>query len=690
MGVRAFCEPPAVEVALDALGKVELVAVGSRHSAQAHIWKALMERYHERGSGPLCGAQLRYLIKSARYGWLGGLAFNSAAWQVRARDQFIGWDAVARRAHLSQVVTNSRFLIVPQVQVKNLASHVLGQCARRLVGDWAERYGEQPLLLETFVERARYHGTCYRAANWQWVGTTCGRGRQDRARTARLARKDIYVYALHGQWRERLCRVPASPTRRPNSDRPAEDWAQEEFGGVALGDARLARRVVSLARDFYARPQAQIPQACTTRAKTKAAYRFFDHRRTTMQALLQPHYEATAQRLAEHPVVLAVQDSSSLNYTAHPATTGLGPLNTSRDNSIGLWMHDTLAFTPEGVPLGLMDVQCWARDPAQMGKRARRHALPIEHKESAKWLKSYAAASQVQRQCPETLVVSVGDREADVYELFAEAAQDASGAKLLVRAERTRRMVKEHGSLWEYMAGQAQAGIQELHVPRRGKRAARTARMAVHYAPVELRPPKRKPHLPTVHLWAVWSHELEAPEGVEALEWMLLTTVKVASFEQACERLRWYATRWLIEVYHRTLKSGCRIKERQLGSAERIEACLAIDLVVAWRIYHLTKLGREVPDVPCTVYFEEAEWKALVAYVTRNPTAPEQPPTLREAMRMVAGLGGFLGRKSDGEPGTKSLWLGLQDLDVATAMWRVMTDAPHLAKPTVSSKHDYG
>ena len=117
---------------------------------------------------------------------------------------------------------------------------------------------------------------------------------------------------------------------------------------------------------------------------------------------------------------------------------------------------------------------------------------------------------------------------------------------------------------------------------------------------------------------------------------------------------------------------------------------MAIDLVVAWRIYHLTKLGRDVPDVPCTVFFEEAEWKALVAYVTRNPTAPEQPPTLREAMRMVAGLGGFLGRKSDGEPGTKSLWLRLQDLDVATAMWRVMTDAPHLAKPTVSRKPDYG
>ena len=118
--------------------------------------------------------------------------------------------------------------------------------------------------------------------------------------------------------------------------------------------------------------------------------------------------------------------------------------------------------------------------------------------------------------------------------------------------------------------------------------------------------------------------------------------------------------RWGIEVYHRTLKSGCQIERRQLGAADRLEACLAVDLVVAWRIFHLAKLGREVPYVPCTVYFEEAEWKALVAYVAHNPTPPEHPPTLREAMRMVAGLGGFLGRKGDGEPGTQTLWLGLQ------------------------------
>ena len=142
-------------------------------------------------------------------------------------------------------------------------------------------------------------------------------------------------------------------------------------------------------------------------------------------------------------------------------------------------------------------------------------------------------------------------------------------------------------------------------------------------ARVTLRPPRSKPTLGTLTLWAVLAQEGEAPAGIQPLRWMLLTTGPVESFAAACQKLPWYTLRWGIEVYHRTLKSGCQIERRQLGGADRIETCLAIDLVVAWRIFHLAKLGRDTPNVPCTVYFEEAEWKALVAYVTHNPTPPE-------------------------------------------------------------------
>jgi len=256
----------------------------------------------------------------------------------------------------------------------------------------------------------------------------------------------------------------------------------------------------------------------------------------------------------------------------------------------------------------------------------------------------------------------------------------------LIRAEQDRRLAEDQEHLESWVAQQPVAAFRRFRFRGTAQRA-RVARLEVRFARVSLQPPKNKKSLGTLTLWAVLAQEVEAPSGIAPVRWMLLTTCPVESFEAACEKLRWYTLRWGIEVYHRTLKSGCQIEQRQLGAADRIEACLAIDLVVAWRIFHLAKLGREIPDVPCTVYFEDAEWKALVAYITRNPMPPAQPPSLREAMRMVATLGGFLGRKADGEPGTKSLWLGLQHLDVMTAMWKILEHPPH--SPPVSSRR-YG
>ena len=676
-GATLPAEEP-VERKLAELQPISLVRVDSAGSRASRIWNDLMNQYHYLRAGPLCGAQLRYLIRSSHDGWLGGVAFSAAAWQLEARDRWIGWSPEARRQHLQGVIANSRFLILPQLGVPNLASHVLGLALERVGGDWQQRYGYEPVLVETFVELERFAGTCYRAANWVVVGVTQGRGRQDAGHTRLLPVKQILVYPLQRQARERL------GGSEPATARPPEDWAEQEFGGAELGDERRQRRLLTLARDFYARPQASLPQACQSRAKTKAAYRFFQQRETQMETLLKPHYEATVQRLAAEKVVLAVQDSTSLNYSTHPATDGLGPIGSKAKGVIGLWLHSTMAFNLEGTPLGLLDVQCWARDGATFGKKHQRKQLPIEQKESSKWLKSFQRVAEVQRHLPATQLVSVGDRESDIYELFQLARADAEGPRLLIRAEQDRLLADGQGHLWPSVAQQPLSGIQEIQVPRRGPQPARQARLEVRWAQVTLQPPHGKEKLGPLALWAVLAQEVEAPAEVKPLRWMLLTTCPVDRFESACEKLRWYTLRWGIEVYHRTLKSGCRIEQRQLGTADSIEACLAIDLVVGWRIFHLAKLGREIPDVPCTVYFEEADWKALVAYVSKNPVPPVQPPTLREAIRMVATLGGFLGRKGDGEPGTQTLWLGLQRLDDLTAMWKII--APHTHSPPVSSR----
>lgn len=672
-------ELPTVECSLSELGAIEIVPIESGDREHSGIWNAMMESHHYLGNGPLCGAQIRYLIKSQAYGYLGGLSFSAAAWRVGPRDSWIGWSEEARREHLPLVVCNSRFLIHPMVRVPHLASHVLSRCVKRLGQDWQVRYGYSPVLLETFVEQGRFLGTCYKAANWCRVGETRGRGRQDRKNIRALPVKTLYLYPLRRDAKSILCKeavgvgVPVEPALPLSAPM---DWAEEEFGAVQLGDQRLTKRLVTIARDFYARPQATIPQACQTRANTKATYRFFDHPGTDMDTLLSQHNIATVNRCKAESVVLAVQDTTSLNYSAHPATADLGLIGYRKNGGIGLLVHDTMAFNPKGTPLGLLDVQSWARDPDEFGKKHKRHTLPIEEKESYKWLKSYEKVARAQRECKETMFVSVGDREADIFELFAMTTKTDGAPKLLVRAQQNRTLADGQGHLWGHLTSLDSAGIQELHIPRQKNRPARLATLEVRFAQVHLHAPAKSKNLLPIRICAVLAKEIGTPADVEPLEWMLLTTCSVENFDQATEKLGWYATRWGIEIFHRTLKSGCKIEERQLGAADRIEACLAIDMVVAWRIYHLTKLGRETPDVPCTVFFEDSEWKALVAYTTKNPIPPAVPPTLQETIKMVASLGGFLGRKCDGDPGPKSLWLGLQRLDDITDIWKVMSGYP--------------
>jgi len=678
---------------LKVLGEIKLVLVESKDRPLSRLWNGLMEAYHYLGAGPLCGAQVRYLIESSVYGSIGGLAFSAAAWRVAPRDRWIGWSEEARAANLGKVICNSRFLLVPRVA--HLASHVLSLCARRLKQDWVERYGVRPMLLETYVERGRFEGTCYRSANWFHVGATQGRGRMDRDRTYLAPIKEVYVYPLQRDARKGLCVEPRpKPIRyRSREAGVAQHWAEEELGQSDMGDRRLNKRVVSIAKAFYARPQANIPQACQTRAETKATYRFFDHPGTSMEKVLASHYEATLDRICREEVVLAVQDTTTLNYTAHAATENLGPIGYRCNGGIGLLVHDTMAFNREGTPLGLLDVQCWARDEKDFGKRKRRHEVAIEQKESYKWLASLQKIAEAQKQCSKSTLVSVADREADIYEFFELALSASSMPKLLVRAEQDRLLAEGQGHLWEKMEREETAGFQEIRVPRQKNRPGRVARLEVRFEQVTLKPPTRKKSRSELTLWAVWARELDVPAEGERIEWMLLTTLPVTTFEQAIEKLAWYTIRWGIEVYHRTLKSGCKVEERQLGHADRIETCLAIDMVVAWRIFHLAKLGRETPDIPCTVFFEEAEWKALLAHITQNPKPSDPPPALREAMRMVASLGGFLGRKGDGEPGTKSLWLGLQRLDDLSSMWKLLTAIPNShpsSSPLVSSNPDYG
>ena len=446
-------------------------------------------------------------------------------------------------------------------------------------------------------------------------------------------------------------------------------WAEEEFGAAELGDVRRTARLVQLASVLGAQPQASLPQATEDPAQLKAAYRFFSSHYIQAEAVLASHVHATQRRMQAVPLVLAVQDTSLLDYSHYPHTEGLGPLASPKQQ--GLLAHTTLALTPEHVPLGLLHQQVWARDPAIRHQQNHKDR-PLAEKESQKWLNSLEAVIAARVRCPTTHFVSVGDREADVYDLFL--LDRPVGVDLLVRAAQDRKVEGPESYLWAAMASAPVAASVEVQLGERGKQPARLAKLTVRWRAVTLRPPKSraKEHLAPVTVWAVWAVERTPPPGVEPVEWLVLTTLPISTTDEALERLAWYAARWGIEVWHKVLTSGCQIEHKQLGTAFRLTTCLTLYSVIAWRIVYATMLARAVPDAPCTVLLDTHEWQGLYCRIYRVAIAPTKPPRLQQAVRWIAQLGGFQGRKGDGEPGVKAMWNGFQRLVDIAEMYRIM------------------
>lgn len=450
-------------------------------------------------------------------------------------------------------------------------------------------------------------------------------------------------------------------------------WAQEELGGVDLGDARRSRRAVLILSRFMGAPESSIPRATENWAGAKAAYRYFDNETVKPETIYEQHRQAVIRRAQGEPVVLAIGDTTQLDYTNNVSTSGLGPLGDEEHH--GLLVQPTLAVTPQRVALGLIGQHIWTRDLETFRQSEAKGAKdrPISEKESVKWLESFEASERFQKDLGEsTKVVAVFDREGDVYEVFQRAGQPGTKSGLLVRSSYDRRVDDdEKKRLRDLMASQPVSGTLTIVVPRKLAKKSRDAHLEIRFAKVTLRPPtyRRLEDRSQVSIHCVSAVEVDPPEGIEPLSWMLFTTEDVTSFQEACEIIQWYTCRWIVELFFKTLKSGCQCEKRQLETAERLKRCLVFDCIVAWRILYLTTKGREVPHLPCTVVFEEEEWKGAWAFVHRSTKLPQEAPALQEMVRLVGRLGGHLGRKRDKEPGSMTLWRGLQRLPDLGGMW---------------------
>lgn len=458
-------------------------------------------------------------------------------------------------------------------------------------------------------------------------------------------------------------------------------WAREEVETVDLGDGRLDERLASLLATLGSRPNLSIPAACAGRDEMVAAYRFFDNDKVTFAKVLQPHSARTRQRLAEQKVALLVQDTTEIDLTRpEQEVAGVGTLDGSRR---GFLLHVMQAITPDGVPLGTVWAEILNRTDgvshASAMTRSERARLPIEEKESLRWLTGLRQARELAEQLPEVQCSCVADSEADLYELFAEPRGEPA-VHWLIRACQDRAVQGESPHLREQLLAEPVLYRVDLRIrgrqpkiaadarARRQSRPTRPAAVEVRAATRTLRPPWRADRqLAAMTVNGVLVREVGVPAGEEPVEWVLVTTLPIDTPEAVRTIVASYCVRWDIEILFRTLKSGCRIERRRFEHVERVLPCLGLYLIVAWRTLYVCRLGRTCPEVDCEALFEPSEWKAVWVAVTRQQP-PKKAPPLGEMVHLIASLGGYIERPNS-EPGTQSLWIGLQRADDLAWAW---------------------
>jgi len=426
-----------------------------------------------------------------------------------------------------------------------------------------------------------------------------------------------------------------------------ETWAEIEFRNLNLGDERLNQRAVKLIETFAKAPKLSIPQACQGWAETQATYRFYANENVTWEKLLGAHTEQVEQRIivSKEPVILCLQDTTELDFNGQE-TEDLGRL--SYDAQRGMYLHPTLCITPDRIPLGISDAWMWAR-----GNSKEEDQNNPTIKESDRWIEGYDRVAEMAERCPESRLVYVADREGDILSLMQRSNALNTPADWLVRAKHNRKLSPDE-TLWDRVDKQEVMSRVSFIKPRKKGEKSREVQQEIKVLRCTF-PVKGKEG---IEITLVQAKEINPPNGKAPLIWRLLSNRTVENEAQACELIDWYRCRWEIEMFFDILKVGCKVEKLQLSSKERIEKALIMAMIVAWRVMYLMRLGRVCPDLPAELIFDPLEWKS--SYALLNKKIPKRVPTLNTVLRNLATLGGFLGRKSDGDPGAKSIWIGFQ------------------------------
>jgi hypothetical protein len=471
-----------------------------------------------------------------------------------------------------------------------------------------------------------------------------------------------------------------------------KSWILNEFKEFNCGDGRLDNRFVTVASDALENPSARINHASSDWAAAKGAYRFFNNPKVDKAEMFRCHKENTIDRMKKLKVVLAIQDSSYLDFSRHTKLKGKGPIGTRQQDLTGYVMHSTLAASPEGFPLGLLTHDLWAREEIRENRKVK-DTLPLEEKESYKWVKALEDVHALKSEDIE--IINIADREADFYE-YLEIVERLN-EKIIIRARFDRTVKEEQNevdddsekdkkSMWDFMQEQpvrfkesVEVSRNHIHVGGKNKRELKECRVAeveVKVGQVTFNPPsKGKKQIPLMYN-LVFIKEVNAPDGTIPLEWMLIANLSISHAEDISKIIKYYRTRWVIEEYHKILKTGCAIENCLLEDTEAMFRYITLFSIIAWRLFWITRLQRINPEAPCTQGIADVEWKALYCYLHRTKTPQSEVPTIREAVIWIARLGGFLARKGDGDPGIITVWRGWTRLQDIVDIYQLFTVVP--------------
>ena len=460
----------------------------------------------------------------------------------------------------------------------------------------------------------------------------------------------------------------------------------DELVGIDCGDQRLNRRSQKVLESLSVNTQASINGSFATWSETQAAYRLLDNPRVTPEAVLKPHAEATLRRMAGTPVALIVQDTTELDYSKHPPKDAKC---LTKPDRLGLYLHVQLAVTSEGLPLGVVGSHTFDRDAETLGEKKDRNKVPIEEKESIRWLNGYRRSCQIAAQLPQTQIVSIADREADMYDILLEAqeaqASADTAAHYVIRSKENRQINErvppaEHDShnavyrkLYDTVRTAPVRYQKTIKLPATAKRKERLATLEVRAETVTLKHPKNRKGLADVRCNVLYVREVNAPDGAvdedSLVEWWLITSLPIDSIEQIELVIEYYRKRWMVEVYFRVLKTGCRVEEIGLETVARLTTCLAFYQIIAWSVLCVTHLNRETPDLPCTAVFCDSQWQP-VWRIVKKQKLPQQPPTLAEFVKLLAALGGYNNRPKEPPPGPQPIWIGIRRMHDFAEAWQ--------------------